>query len=355
MVEYSAWAGGSVTLTNTGDEVLLLNVFDDLVDAVSWGSSNWAFDPDVPVVSKGHSSERVPGFVDTDTEGDWVDQPAPTPGQTDITPLPTASPTPTAGVTVSSSPSPSPTASKTPSPSPTPSKTVTGSPSPSSTPSKTPTGSPSPSPTASKTATPTATKTPTGGPSPTPSKTPTPSAGGLLISEAVYDPDSPEPEGEWFEIHNPTGAAIVLAGFKVGDEEIAGGGEGMYVFPAGSLIPAHDVIVVANMAFQFEADHGWKPDFELAESDPAVPNLVKYTIWATGSISLSNTGDELLLLDAADELIDAVSWAESTWAFDPSVPDVAEGPSIERFPAGADTDTALDWVDQENPTPGSPS
>ena len=277
MLKYTAWAGGSLTLTNPGDEILLLDVFDDLVDSVSWGNSDWAFDPDVPGVPKGHSIERLPGYVDTDSAADWADQPQPSPGQADISP-------------------PEPT--------------------------------------------------PTVGPSPTPFM------GGLLISEVLYDPDGPEPKAEWFELQNTTGSPLDISGFKVGDEESAGGSEGMYIFPEGSEIPAGDVIVVANEAAQFETDTGWKPDFELADSDPEVPDLVKYTAWSGGSISLSNSGDELLLLDPFDHLVDAVSWASSGWAFDPPVPGVSGGHSIERFPAGADTDTAADWRNQEAPTPG---
>jgi hypothetical protein len=177
--------------------------------------------------------------------------------------------------------------------------------------------------------------------------------GGLLIAEVLYDPDGPESESEWFEIHNTTGAPIDISGFKVVDEELSGGSEGMYEFPVGSVIPAGDVIVVANEASQFEVNYGWKPDFELSDSDPEVPDLVKYTAWSGGSISLSNTGDELLLLDPFDNLVDAVSWAVSAWAFDPPVQDVSGGHSIERFPAGVDTDTAADWRDQADPSPGN--
>ena len=278
MLKYTAWAGGSLTLTNPGDEILLLDVFDDLVDSVSWGNSNWAFDPDVPTVPKGHSLERLPGYVDTDTAADWGDQPAPSPGQVDLSP-------------------PEPT--------------------------------------------------PTVGPSPTPFM------GGLLISEVLYDPDGPESEAEWFEVQNTTGAPIDISGFKVGDEEIDGGSEGMYVFPEGSVLAAGDAIVVANQAFQFEVDYGWKPDYELSDTDPEVPDLAKYTAWSGGSISLSNAGDELLLIDPFDNLVDAVSWAASAWAFDPPVQDVPGGHSIERFPSGVDTDTAADWRDQESPTPGA--
>lgn len=277
MIEYSAWTGGNLNLAGAGDEVLLLDLYDDLVDAVSWGSSNWAFDPDVPGVQAGHSIERSPGYADSDTAADWIDQPQPSPGAVDIPP-----PTPT----------------------------------------------------------------PTVGPSPTPF------AGGLLISEVLYDPTGAEPAAEWFEIHNLTGVALDLAGFKIGDEETAGGSEGMAAFPVGSAIAGGGVLVIANDAAAFSAAYGWPPDFELAGADPNVPDMVEYGAWSGGSISLSNSGDELLLLDAGDLLVDAVSWAGSTWAFNPSVPGVAAGHSIDRSPAGQDTDSAADWIDQPAPNPG---
>ncbi len=58
MIRYVDWAGGSVNLSNTGDEVLLLGADDLIIDAVSWGSSNFAFVPPVSLVEEGHSIRK---------------------------------------------------------------------------------------------------------------------------------------------------------------------------------------------------------------------------------------------------------------------------------------------------------
>lgn len=50
----------------------------------------------------------------------------------------------------------------------------------------------------------------------------------LLISEVCYDGTVPETEGDEFvEIFNPTGGAVDLSTYKLGDEETKGKGEGM--------------------------------------------------------------------------------------------------------------------------------
>ena len=174
----------------------------------------------------------------------------------------------------------------------------------------------------------------------------------MLISEVVYNPSGLEPDAEWIEIYNPSGTVIDLSDFKLGDEETQAGAEGMSQFPPGSTIAPGQIILVANLASAFSLTYGFNPDFELRESDPNVPNLTKYSDWSGGSISLNNTGDEVLLLDATDQPVDAVSWDSSTWAFDPPVPDVGDGHSIERYPPNQDTDSAADWVDNATPAPG---
>lgn len=80
MVVYTPWAEGETWLDNIGDEVLLLGIGDILVDAMSWGTSDFAFTPPCPDVPLGHSLERLPVNIDTDTADDWIDQSAPTPG-----------------------------------------------------------------------------------------------------------------------------------------------------------------------------------------------------------------------------------------------------------------------------------
>ena len=175
----------------------------------------------------------------------------------------------------------------------------------------------------------------------------------LVISEVLYDPSGPEPDNEWFELYNLSGSTIDLSSYKIGDEETQGGGEGMKQFPGSASIAPGQVIVIANRATAFAASYGFNPDYEINDTDAGVPDLLQYSSWAGGSIALSNSGDELLLLDGSDGLVDAVSWGSSTWAFNPSAPDVSGGHSLERNPADVDTDSAGDWIDQASPNPGS--
>lgn len=280
LLKYSAWSGGNVELSNGGDELLLLDAHDQPADAVSWGNSNFAFDPSLAIIQEGHSYDRKPAFVDTGTYQDWVDQGLPNPGGVDLR-VPTPTPTMQAG------------------------------------------------------------------------GTPTPHAAlNLLISEVLYDPEGNDPSGEWFEVYNFGEAVIGLDGIKIGDEETAGGGEGMLLFPSGFFIQPGQTLVVANDAQVFMSVYGFYPDFAVNTSDPQVPVMLRDTAWGTGTVNLSNDGDEVLLLDESGSMIDALSWGSSEYAFLPPVDKVEVGHSLERYPPDRDTDSALDWRDQATPAPG---
>jgi hypothetical protein len=366
--KYGNWSSGAIQFGNSGDEVLLLNGSDQVIDALSWGDSTWAFDPSVSLVQEGHSLERRPAYLDTDRASDWMDQSQPEPGGVNppvSTYTPTITWTATASPTATSTPTPTqtttPTASKTLTPTPT--STWTSTPSPTVTLTPTFTLTPTPSftqtPTHTATLTPTGTQTMTVTPTPTwtltPSPTPEPTTALpiLLISEVLYDPSGVEPQAEWLEIFNAGAVEADLTGYKIGDEETKGGAEGMYQFPQETFLGSKKVLVVADSAREFIARYGFKPDFELIESEPAVPNLSPYTTWATGPVNLGNLNDEILLLDVNDQMIDALSWGTSSWAFDPPCPDVNETHSLERRPADADTNSASDWIDQSQPDPGN--
>lgn len=144
-----------------------------------------------------------------------------------------------------------------------------------------------------------------------------------------------------------------LSVYKIGDAGVGDPGEGMLKFPPGASIAAGQVVVVANQGDRFYARYGFMPDYEMISTEPSVPDMVAYTIWARGPVSLGNTGDEVLLLDAGDSEIDIVSWGCSSYAFTPSVPEVESGHSIERCPMSVDSDSAADWQDQPDPTPGN--
>ncbi len=179
-----------------------------------------------------------------------------------------------------------------------------------------------------------------------------PPPGQLLLSEVLYDPVVDEPEGEWIEIYNKGSKPVELSEYKVGDEETPGGGEGMHQFPAGTSIQPYSVVVIANRAVEFYQVYGTYPDYEFQESDPYIPTMIKYKNWASGTVTLNNTGDEVVLIDELDEPVDSVSWGSSSFAFDPAIPGVGNGISIERYPPSRDTDSSEDWRAQIVPEPG---
>jgi len=169
----------------------------------------------------------------------------------------------------------------------------------------------------------------------------------------LYKPNGTDPDLEWIEIYNPSGLVADLMSFKVGDEETQGGEEGMLQFPAGATLGPGQVIVVANNAVEFFGFYGFKPDYEMTGVDPDVPDLTYYLQWAPGSVILSDRGDEVLILDGADQIVDLVAYDYSLYpGFQPPVPIVSTGHSIERRPAGLDSDTAADWINQPAPNPG---
>jgi hypothetical protein len=225
---YTEWSSGSFNLANSGDEVILLNATDQVVDIVSWGSSSFAFNPSLKSPCPNCSFERIGyDFNVPATAALWIEQLIPNPGRVDFNV--------NRGTTTQA-----------------PIKTVTLIP-----------------------VTPSPTRTVRSLSSSTPTHAPTPFTGRLYISEVLYDPVGPEPEEEWFEIYNPEGSAIDLSSFKIGDEETSGGNEGMYKFPEGTRIVSGGVIVIAVHASSFQARYGLDPDFEVVDSDPAIPNLEK--------------------------------------------------------------------------------
>ena len=143
---------------------------------------------------------------------------------------------------------------------------------------------------------------------------------------------------------------------RIGDAEIAGrsSSDGMFIFPVGSVIGPNSVIVVAQSALAYFEDHGQKPNFELGNYDPTVPDLLPYTPWSVGSISLSNTGDQVLLLNPNDGIVDVVQWLST--AVPETVPfssTLSSGQSLQRWPHQLDTDNCdVDFRPQPIPSPG---
>ncbi len=169
----------------------------------------------------------------------------------------------------------------------------------------------------------------------------------LLISEVLVNAIGIDPNEEWVEIYNPTESALELSGYRIGDAATPGDYEGMHRFPAGAVIGPGEVRVIAVSAQAFLTRYGFRPDFELAATDPLVPDLIPDPGWGRGSWNLNNTQDEVMLLGPEGE-IDRVAWGSP-----PRCPAPPRGQSLERFPASRDTDTCADWRIQAFPSPGT--
>lgn len=174
----------------------------------------------------------------------------------------------------------------------------------------------------------------------------------LLITEVYYDTPGDDSREEWIEIANLGSELVSLDGYKIGDGAWAGSFEGMAQFPEGSVIEAGQVIVVAQTGQGFAQLYGRLPDYEIQSSVVDVPDLAPYRAWAEGDIGLANDGDEVLLLDEENRMLDAVNYGDQDTFFNPAVLSVFRGQSIERVPAGCDTNTSADWQPQLTPTPG---
>jgi hypothetical protein len=156
----------------------------------------------------------------------------------------------------------------------------------------------------------------------------------VVINEVQYDPPqtgTTELDYEWFELYNADSQPVSLAGWTIADNNASDS------LPNLNIPPGGFAVIAATASF--------------SQNFP-VPSL--FGTIADGKIGhgLSNNGDRLILRDPAGATIDALSYGTDTTELNPAAPDVAPGHSLERFPAGLDTGTAADFIDQPNPSPG---
>ncbi|MDB5326504.1 MAG: hypothetical protein JWM57_2073 [Phycisphaerales bacterium] len=94
LTNYTPWDpdGGTLNMANTNDQAVLVNGTDidsdAIVDAVSWGSSTFAFNPALTAAGDGISSERIDPTTDTDTGADWRFGSPSSPGTVPLTSTP---------------------------------------------------------------------------------------------------------------------------------------------------------------------------------------------------------------------------------------------------------------------------
>lgn len=305
-------------LSNTGDCLVLADLVGQTIDALSYGDNASVFSPPCPDVAEGHSLERQPADLDSNRASDFVDNDAPSPGCGLAPPTPIPTPTPTH--------SPSPTPTPTVAPTATPVPTVTSTP--------TPAPTPVPTPSLAPTATPIV-PTPRATPGPTSASPYTPAnESDIVINEVQYDPSqgSDDSAFEWLELMNRTSQPINLTGWKITDNHETDD------IPSLTLPPDSFVVVASGSSFYVNY-----PNFD---------GIVVFMADGCIGNGLSNTGDRLILTDTTGQIIDSLSFGDDDTVMSPSCPDVAEGHSLERQPAGLDTNRSSDFADNTSPSPG---
>jgi CotH kinase protein/Lamin Tail Domain len=138
---------------------------------------------------------------------------------------------------------------------------------------------------------------------------------GIVINEFHFDPDINTEKVEFIELYNSGAAAVDLSGWRI-DEAVD------YSFAAGATIPAGGYLVVTQDAADFQTKFGFPP----------------FGQWKVGD-KLSNDGETIELRDAANGLVDTVSYKLGfPW---PTKGDF--GSSIELINPELDNDLAGNW------------
>lgn len=81
-VQYAQASGGAIGngFANDGDLARLKSDSTTIIDQTSWGNDTSILNPAPTDVASGHSLERNPDGIDSDTSSDFIDQTTPTPG-----------------------------------------------------------------------------------------------------------------------------------------------------------------------------------------------------------------------------------------------------------------------------------
>lgn len=170
----------------------------------------------------------------------------------------------------------------------------------------------------------------------------------IVVSEVYY---SNTVALQWVELYNPTTRTIDLSDYKIGDAETADRFEGMYRFPAGTLIGPDGVLVIAYDGTQMP-----QANFQMCQTcGGSAPVMSKYAVWGRGDWTLAGHGDQVLLLGPDDTPVDVIVYGDGIFPGVTPHPGVSVFThSLERRPAMYDTDDcSRDLVDLYPPDPGN--
>ncbi|WP_158738756.1 glycerophosphodiester phosphodiesterase family protein [Alteribacillus sp. YIM 98480] len=136
----------------------------------------------------------------------------------------------------------------------------------------------------------------------------------VLISQIMYDTPGSDRGKEYIVIKNYDNKQVDVSGYMIGDGINEGKGQGMAAFPEGTVIEPDQEIFIAHSGHIFKEVYGAVPDFEFPwtgpnkmEDDPETPDMLT-TDWSTGTVLLANGGDQVLLMNPDNEIVDFVPY-----------------------------------------------
>ena len=152
---------------------------------------------------------------------------------------------------------------------------------------------------------------------PLPAAWPRPASGAppsaLQMDEVFYRGS----EGEYIVLVNTSGDSVVLSGWQLGDASRPGDAEAIAFLPADAQIPPGGAYIVARSGAGFAARWLVAPDaqFEADNSGSAGTPILARNAWlAGGAFALDDGGDELVLLNPAGVLADALCYGDGDCA-----------------------------------------
>lgn len=156
----------------------------------------------------------------------------------------------------------------------------------------------------------------------------------MLISEVMHDPPQPGNDAafEWIELFNTSDQRLALTGWWLFDNVDAD------PIPDLVLEPFGYAVVAASAGFYQNF-----PDFS--------GTLVTIADGRIGN-GLSNTGDRIIIRDGTGRIIDALSYGEDSSVFNPALPLVVPGHSLERQVSASGGNPHAEFWDNAAPSPG---
>ncbi|MBN1658674.1 MAG: lamin tail domain-containing protein [Anaerolineae bacterium] len=122
----------------------------------------------------------------------------------------------------------------------------------------------------------------------------------VVLDAVYYDGYAAYDRDEAVRLVNVHDSRVDLGGWSLGEVQARAGA----VFPAGTDLAAGERIWCAREATAFEAQFGFKPNFETDDTDPAVPELAG--AWP----GLANDGGACVLRNFDGEIVDALVYED---------------------------------------------